>query len=121
MHRKVNRLRGAILLECLVALTMVALFGLPALSLSRAMISALTDAAHEERLASRADRTLAVVALLKRKELDQRLGRHQLGGFTVNVQRPEVGLYRIALADTTAPDVELLVTVVYRPAESAPP
>lgn len=109
-----SRRRGAILLECLVAMTLVMLLGLPALALSRAAVSAVTQATREETLTARADRALATMALLRRGELDQRLGWHRIGGFAVNIQRPEPGLYRVAVADTTAPGVELLVTVVYR-------
>jgi DNA-binding IclR family transcriptional regulator len=115
-----HRRRGAILLECLVAMTLVMLLGLPALALSRAAVSALAEATRAEALAARAERTLASIALLRRGELDQRLGWHRISGFAVNIQRPERGFYRVAVADTTAPDIELLVTVVYRAAEEEP-
>ena len=57
---------------------------------------------------------LAAMTLLKREELDRRLGRHPVGEFLVDVQRPERTLYRIAIGPADAPQVEDLVTVVYR-------
>ena len=60
------------------------------------------------------DRVLAAMTLLKRVDLDRRIGRHEVGEFVLDVQRPERTLYRIAVAQTSAPQVEDLVTVVYR-------
>lgn len=107
--------RGAILLECLVALTLVMLLGLPALALAKASIRALAESAAEERHLQQAERALAKASLLTRQELDLRLGSHRDDRFVINVQRPEHELYRLAVADTAAPQVELLVTVVHRP------
>lgn len=121
MTARYDARRGAILLECLVAMTLVMVLGLPALALSRNAVTALAESAREERAATRADASLAAITLLKREELDQRIGWHQIGGFAARIQRPERDLYRIALADTTAPDVELLVTVVYRTAPRQAP
>jgi hypothetical protein len=58
---------------------------------------------------------LTATALLSRDDLDRRLGRHPIGQFIVEVQRPDPTLYRIAIAEGRAPEVEALVTVVYRP------
>jgi hypothetical protein len=57
---------------------------------------------------------LAALTLLNRNELDQRIGRRQIGEFIADVQRPEPTLYRIALLQKDSPHVEDLVTVVYR-------
>ncbi len=51
---------------------------------------------------------------MRRNDLDRRLGRHPIGDLIAEVERPEPTLYRIALAQASAPDVEDLVTVVYR-------
>lgn len=109
-----DRRRGAVLLECLVALALVVVLGLPALSLSRASLAALAQAALEERQLDRADQVMTRMALLSQRELDLRLGWHRMDAFVVNVQRPERELYRIAVADTVAPELALLVTVVHR-------
>jgi len=68
-----------------------------------------------EREYQAADRVLTALTLLHRGELDQRIGRHPLGEFIVDIQRPERGLYRIALASVSAPGRQMLVTVVARP------
>jgi hypothetical protein len=68
----------------------------------------------EEKTILAADRLLSAMTLLTRNDLDQRLGVHQAGEFRVEVERPEPTLYRIALAESTAPQVEILVTLVYR-------
>ena len=67
------------------------------------------------------DRVLTALTLLTRAELDRRLGRHPLGELMVDIQRPERTLYRIALAQQESPQVEDLVTVVYRREASSAP
>ena len=49
-----------------------------------------------------------------RADLDRRLGKHEIGEFVSDIQRPERGLYRIAVSESSAPERTLLVTVVYR-------
>jgi hypothetical protein len=61
-----------------------------------------------------AERVLTATTLLNRSDLDRRLGRHPVGEFVVEVQRPESALYRISVSEAGAPEVEMLVTVVYR-------
>lgn len=60
------------------------------------------------------ERLLVAHTLLNRSELDQRIGRRKIGEFIVDVQRPERTLYRIAVLQAQSPQVEDLVTVVYR-------
>jgi len=106
--------RGAVLLEALVALTVLGLVGSSVVSLLAASIRAEERAAGRERLLESADRVLIAMSLLDRRELDRRLGASELGEFLVVVTRPEATLYRLSIADRAAPDVELLVTVVHR-------
>jgi len=77
-------------------------------------LAAERDASIREGDLAAEERLLAALTLLKRPELDQRLGRHHLGEFVVDIERPERTLYRIALARAGSPQVEELVTVVYR-------
>jgi hypothetical protein len=42
------------------------------------------------------------------------LGDHPIGELVANIERPERTLYRIAVMQESAPEVEDLVTVVYR-------
>ena len=114
-----HRTQGIALLEVLVALTILGTTGL-------ALAAATSQALATEHLAERAevellaaDRLLSAMTLLNRRDLVMRIGRHQVGDFVVDVQRPEPGLYRLAVADTLPPYTERLVTVVHRP-EPAP-
>jgi type II secretory pathway component PulJ len=109
--------RGFALLESLVALTIVTTVGVSVVLLGREALRGERAAAAEEDTLASADRVMVALSLLRRPELEQRLGRHELGEFTVNIERPELSLFRVAIAQTSAPMRELLVTVVYRPVE----
>ncbi len=116
-----TRNAGVALLEVLVALALLAGSGVALAGLVSAGLRSEGDARARERTLATEERVLAALTLLSREDLDRRLGRHRLGEFVVDVERPEGTLYRIALADTLAPDVEALVTVVYRPEPSHAP
>lgn len=107
--------RGVALFEALVALTILAIAGV-------SIVSLLVDATAgerafevRERQSEDADQVLTRLALQDKRGLDIRLGRRTVGAFVTDVERPESGLYRLAIADSSAPDVPLLVTVVFRP------
>jgi len=106
--------RGVALLEVLVAMAILSASGLAFVGLVSAGLGAERDARARERTLATEDRVLAALSLLKREDLDRRLGRHALGEFAVEIERPEPTLYRIALAQAQSPEVEDLVTVVYR-------
>ena len=112
--------RGFALLEALVALTLVTTVGVSVVVLGQTALGAERRAAEEEARYADADRLLTAVSLLRRGELDQRLGTHDVGTFAVTIERPEPTLYRLSLARQAAPDRTLLATVIYRPAETAP-
>jgi type II secretory pathway pseudopilin PulG len=107
--------RGTVLLEVLVALTLLLLSGVTVLSLLSASLRSATVLAERESTLRAADRVLAGLSLLSRTDLDRRLGQHPAGRFVAEVRRPEPSLYRIALWESDTAAVELLVTVVYRP------
>ena len=109
--------RGAVLLEVLVALTILAVAGLSLVGLLGAGVRAEQDARERERVLADEERVLTAMTLLTRADLDRRLGRHDVGEFVVDVQRPERTLYRIAIAQRSSAHVEGLVTVVFRRAE----
>jgi len=106
--------RGIALLEVLVALAVLSGAGFALLDLVTGGLRAERDARERERVLAVEERVLTALTLLKREELDRRLGRHPIGELLVDVQRPERTLYRIALAQASSPQVEDLVTVVYR-------
>jgi hypothetical protein len=109
--------RGAVLLEVLVALVILSTAGMELLEIVTVALSAERDARDRESTLAVEERLLSAHTLLNRGELDQRIGRRQIGEFIVEVQRPARTMYRIALLQETSPHVEDLVTVVYRPEE----
>jgi len=106
--------RGTTLLEVLAALAILATGGVALVSTLGAGLRAELHAAAEEGATDAASRLLAATSLLSRADLDRRLGARPVGEFIVTVQRPEPTLYRVAVAERSAPKTELVVTVVYR-------
>jgi len=111
--------RGVVLLEVLVAVVVLATAGIGLVELVGSGLQAERSARQRETTLATEERLLAALTLLNRKELDQRIGRREIGEFIVDVQRPERTLYRVALLQEQSPQVEDLVTVVYR-AETKP-
>jgi len=106
--------RGIALLEVLVALAILSGAGIALLDLVTDGLRAERDARERERVLAVEERVLTAVTLRKRDELDRQLGRHPIGDLVTDIQRPERTLYRIALMQASSPQVEDLVTVVYR-------
>jgi len=106
--------RGVVLLEVLVAVVILATAGMGLVELVGAGLRAERDARFREGTLGTEERLLSALTLLNRKEFDQRIGRRRIGEFIVDIQRPERTLYRIALLQEQSPQVEDLVTVVYR-------
>jgi type II secretory pathway component PulJ len=106
---------GVALLEVLVALVILATAGTALVELVAAGLRSERGGRVREGTIAAEQRVIAAMTLLRREDLDRRLGRRPVGEFFVDVQRPERTLYRIAIAETRAPQVEDLVTVVYRP------
>ena len=106
--------RGVVLLEVLVALVVLTTAGIALVEVVGAGLRGEREAREREQTLAAEERILAAMTLLNRIELDQRIGRRQVGAFIVDVQRPERTLYRIALLQQQSAHVEDLVTVVYR-------
>ena len=106
--------RGVVLLEVLVALTVLSVGALALVESVDAGLQAERRDRQREAVLASEERLLSAMTLLRRAELDQRLGRRPIGEFIVDVQRPEPTLYRIGVLQSDAPTVEDLVTVVYR-------
>ena len=113
--------RGIALLEVLVALAILSGAGLALLDLVSAGLRAEREARQRERALAVEERVLTALTLPNRDELDRRLGRHPIGDLIADIERPERTLYRIALAEEQSPEVEDLVTVVYRRESSNAP
>lgn len=97
-----------------MALVILATAGTALVELVGVGLRSERDARERERTLAAEERLLAAMTLLTREDYDRRLGQRGVGEFLVDVQRPERTLYRIAIAEARAPQVEDLVTVVYR-------
>ena len=111
---------GVILLEVIVAITLLAVAGTAVVSLLSAAVRQQDLLARRETTMLTAYRTLAALTLLRRAELDRRLGRHPADRFIAEVSRPEPTLYRLALLLSDTASIEMLTTVVHRPDPKAP-
>src|SRR5947207_2034633 len=85
--------RGIALLEVLVALAILSGAGLALLDLVTGGLRAERDARERERVLAVEERILTAFTLLKRDELDRRLGRHPVGELIADVERPERTVY----------------------------
>lgn len=109
--------RGIVLLEVLAAVVILTVAGLSMVSLiAQATRTARVAQAREAEQADES-RLLAAETLLTRNDLEIRLGTRGVGPYVITVARSERALYRIAVGRQEAPDVEDLVTVVYRGAQ----
>ena len=106
---------GVALLEVLAATAILGIAGLGLLELATANVQAVRGAGERERAFADAERLVTAYALLTREDLDRRLGQREVGPYVLEVQRPERPLYRVDLRRREAPEVEVLVTVLYRP------
>jgi len=106
--------RGAALLEVLAAVAVLAFAGVGFLELVGAHTRATGEAVERENEQADEDRLLSAWVLLTREDLELRLGTTRTGPYLVTVHRPETMLFRISIARTSSPEVEDLVTMVYR-------
>jgi type II secretory pathway component PulJ len=109
--------QGAVLLEVVIALTILLAAGVSLVSLLGASLASEAELSRREAETRDLDRVLAAMTLLDRADLDRRLGRHPVGQLVAEVQRPEPALYRLAVSPRGGVP---LVTVVYRPDRSRP-
>jgi len=108
------RERGVALLEVLAAVAILGVAGLALVEVVAGGTRAVGVARERERELADEERFLTAWSLLKREELDQRIGDRVVGLYVMRVQQPEQGLFRLAVERSVAPGVEELVTVVYR-------
>jgi len=107
--------RGVVLLEILAAVLILTVAGLGLIEVTAAGARATASARSREREQADEDRLLTAYSLLLRPDLDLRLGDRRVGPYVVHVARPERTLYRVAISASRSPQVEDLVTVLYRP------
>jgi len=106
--------RGSTLLEVLCALAIVGTAGAATIWELTTALSEGRRAREEEHHVETAHRVLTAVTLLRRAELDRRLGTRSVGEFLVTIQRVDSLLYRITVADVMVADRAMLATLVYR-------
>ena len=106
--------RGAVLLEVIVAMAILATAGLAVVGLTVAASDAVERATRSEAELREASAFLEAVALWPREDLDRRLGTRPQGAWRLTIQRPDPTLYTIVLADSASSSV-LLETSLYRP------
>jgi prepilin-type N-terminal cleavage/methylation domain-containing protein len=108
--------RGVVLLEVLVAIAILSMVGVSSMGFIAATLETEGRLADREAELASAEDVLATMALLSRRELDQRIGVREVAGFAVWVDRPEPSLFRVGVAPATHPAAEVVSTFVYRPA-----
>ncbi|WP_420127341.1 type II secretion system protein [Longimicrobium sp.] len=110
---------GAVLLEAIVALVILAVAGTSAVTL----VSQSADAVRRARVAEAEMREAGAffhaVALWTRDDLDRRLGERRQGEWMLIIQRPAPTLYEVVLADSALAR-EILRTTLYRPEPPKP-
>lgn len=104
---------GAVLLEVIVALALLATAGLAAVSMAAEAAGAVSRAATAEVEMRQAARLMDAVSLWPREDLDRRLGDRRQGPFILRIARPADELYTAALADSSTGRV-LLATSLFR-------
>jgi type II secretory pathway component PulJ len=116
-RRKRSR-RGAVLLETIVALTVLATVGSAAAWMAAESMRAVNRVHERESELRRAARLLTAVSLWPREDLDRHLGRTVQGPWVMGIERTDPVVYVVNLADSAGGAV-LLRTALFRP-ESAP-
>jgi type II secretory pathway pseudopilin PulG len=107
--------RGAVLLEVVIAMVVLAVAGTSAV----VMVAQSADAVRRARAADvqvrEASAFLHAVALWPREDLDRRLGDREQGDWRLRILRPAPTLYEVTLTDGTGGRV-ILRTALHRPA-----
>lgn len=115
--RRSNR-HGAVLLEAMVALSVLAIAGVGFVQLMRSAARALELAHSRDRMVANASAFMDVVALWPASDLDRRLGARQQGPWLLHVERTRL-TYHVVLIDSTS-GRPVLETELYRPLSRTP-
>jgi type II secretory pathway pseudopilin PulG len=105
---------GAVLLEVLVALTILSTAGAALIAMTVDAMRAVERARAADAELQRANAFFNAVALWPREDLDRHLGDRHQGKWIMRVDRPGSDLYVVELRDSTRRRV-LLRTSLYRP------
>src|SRR5256885_1417036 len=112
--RRRARRTGAVLLEAMIAITMIVIAGVGMVTLLGQSVTTAREAHRRDRDVRLASATLERVMLWTRAELDARVGTSRLGCCVLTIDLITPALYRVALLDT-ATNAVVLETTVYQP------
>jgi hypothetical protein len=110
-HRRQAR-RGAVLLEAMIAITMIAIAGVGMVTYLGQTIESIRQVHDRDRATRAASRELDHLSLLRSAQLGVRVGRTRIGCCELVVEAVTPVLYRLALADTMT-GAFILETSVY--------
>jgi type II secretory pathway component PulJ len=108
-----SRRQGAVLLEVIVALAVLAMVGSSAAWMCSEALRAVSHAHAAEAGMRAAERLMVAVSLWPTEDLDRHLGSTRQGPWRLLVLRPRPNLYEVTLTDTVAGGV-LLSTALWR-------
>jgi type II secretory pathway pseudopilin PulG len=103
---------GAVLLEVIVALAILAIAGTSALLMASESARAVIHVREQGEALQAASAFMDAVALWPRADLDRRLGVRRQGDWRLRIDRPERRLYVVTLSDSDG--VELIKTSLFR-------
>jgi type II secretory pathway pseudopilin PulG len=105
---------GAVLLEAIVALVILAIVGAAAVATAGDSLRAVRLAWEAARELETASAFLDAVSLWPREDLDRRLGVRRQGPWRLYIERTYPTLYTVVLTDSTG-QREILRTALFRP------
>jgi type II secretory pathway pseudopilin PulG len=112
VHRKSRA--GVVLLEAIVALTILTVAALASVVMVRQAIDSAQRAQETERDVRKASAFMEAIALWPRADLDRHLGARAEGPWRLEIDRPVPTLYLVVLTDALSRR-ELVRTAIYRP------
>ena len=111
---------GVVLLEAIVALTIVTIAALASVAMVRQGIESVRQSQTIEQEVRKASAFVEAIALWPRADLDRHVGNRAEGPWRLTVDRPIPTLYLVALTDSLSRR-ELVRTALYRPVMAGEP
>lgn len=111
MRRKTRD--GVVLLEAIVALTILTVAGLASVAMVRQAVDSVRLAQQTEAEIRQASAFMEAVALWPRADLDRHLGNRPEGNWRLAIDRPVPTLYLVVLTDSSGRR-ELVRTALFR-------
>jgi type II secretory pathway component PulJ len=112
--------RGVVLLEAIVALTILTIAALASAAMVRQAVDSVRRARETERDIRQISAFMEAIALWPRADLDRHLGNRPEGSWRLQIERPVATLYIVALTDSLSRG-ELVRTALYRPEPPSAP